>query len=270
MRTNNYQLLNTFVHLQDQQFLADQRIAGRVVSKTLKLLGGLVKEKTNLSLLELDAVAEDFIRKNGCEPTFLNYKGFPNSVCISVNRQLVHGIPTNYKLVDGDVVSFDLGATYRGAIADAAITTVYGNNAKPEHVKGIEVAEQCLSAAIAAVAIGKRIGVIGNAIFKTARSNGFDVIQSYGGHGISRLNEQDIIGIPHAAPFISNKASPEDGIRIQEHMTIAIEPLLVPLGTSTETHIGEDKWTVYTKDVSFHVEKTIYVHSDRVEIITET
>lgn len=263
---NTDPLKSDFIKLKDEQWLNNQRIAGKVAAGALSLLENLVKNKTTKSLIELDKIAEEYIIENRCTPTFLRYKGFPNSVCISVNNQLVHGIPTDYKLKEGDVVSFDLGATYNGSIGDTAITCVFGEPKSKEHIKGIEIANLCLSNAIAAISIGKRLGVIGNAIYKTARNNGFNVIEHYGGHGI--CSTKNNIGIPHASPFVSNKSKPDEGIRIVSGMTLAIEPLLIPFNYSTETKVGADGWTVYTKDVSFHTEHTIFINENGVEIIT--
>src|SRR5271170_2901658 len=119
-------LKSDFVKLKDQDWLERLRVAGKCVSSVMTLLETLVKEKTTLSLNELNAFAEDHILKQDCTPTFKGYHGFPAGVCISVNEQLVHGIPTDYKLKEGDLVSFDFGATFKGAIADSAITCIYG------------------------------------------------------------------------------------------------------------------------------------------------
>jgi methionyl aminopeptidase len=266
MKLNNNNMDCSFVQLQNDNFLQRQRIAGKVVADTLSLLENLVKDKTKLTLLELDIIAKEYIEKNDCVCTFAGYKGFPGNICVSLNRELVHGIGDKRTLNEGDVISFDLGATFDNAIADSALTCIYGQG-KPEHIKGIEITNLCLDSAIASISVGKRIGVIGNAIYKTARSNGFDVILSYGGHGISMTTED--IGIPHAQPFISNKSSPEEGCHIQQCMTIAIEPLLVPLGSSIKTKTAADNWTVLTDEIGFHSEHTLYIHKDNVEIITK-
>lgn len=251
--------------LHDDIFLKNQRFAGEVVAKSLDLLENFVKEKTKLSLVEMDKIIEDFILKNNCTPTFKNYKGFPNSCCMSVNKELVHSIPTDRVLQDGDLISFDLGATYNGAVADAAITLIYGNCKDNLHNKLIETTKLCLYNAIKSIKIEKRIGNIGYNIFHTARKNGFKVIENYGGHGISISSNNE--AIPHGAPFISNKSEIDDGIRIQANMSLAIEPLLV-IGNSTETKIMNDGWTVCTNNISAHFEDTLFIHNDHVEIIT--
>lgn len=261
IQNNIDKLQNSFITLHDSDWLEKQRIAGQCVAEVMFLLQQLVKEKTTLSLLEIDKLAEEEIIKRKCTPTFKGYKGFPNALCLSINKQLVHGIPTNIKLNDGDVVSFDFGATFEGAIADSAITVVFGEPHVKEHTKLIETTQNCLYNAIKAINVGKRIGVIGNAIYKTAKHAGFNVITKFGGHGIGWNN-------PHAYLFVPNKSLPEEGVVIQPGLTIAIEPLLVPGNCSTNTRIGDDGWTVYTDEIGYHHEHSIFVHSDRVEIIT--
>jgi methionyl aminopeptidase len=211
----------------------------------------------------LNNIAEEYIEKSGCTNTFKNYTGFPCGVCISHgDNALVHGIPSNAKLQNGDMVSFDLGATFQGAIADSALTTIYGDPKSQKHLDIIQTTKECLENAIKAIVVGKRLGVIGNAIYKTATSKGYNVVERYGGHSICE-------NVPHAEPFVPNRMLPSDGVRLQSNMTLAIEPLLV-LG-SPETFVSDDKWTVFTKgSLSCHVEHTIYIHEDSpVEIITK-
>jgi methionyl aminopeptidase len=252
------------IRLHDQMFLENQRVAGKVVAKTLALLEGLVKEKTTKTLLGLDQIAHDYIVSQNCVPTFLGYKSFPNSVCISVNKQLVHGIPTDYVLQEGDLVSFDLGATYHGAIADAAITCIYGQPREKRHQQLVDDCKEALNRAITSVAVGKRIGAIGHTIYRYGRDKGYGVITNFGGHGISI--DQEGNGIPHASPFIANRAEPTEGIRITAGMALAIEPQFT-LG-STDTITASDGWTVECSSLSAHEEHTIFVHDDCVEVIT--
>jgi methionyl aminopeptidase len=260
MRIINAESFNdSFVDLKNQDWLDKQRVAGKVVAGTLKILESLVIEKTTKSLLDLNYIAEENIFKSGCTPTFKNYKDFPAGVCISVNKELVHGIPKDYKLQDGDVVSFDLGATFEGAIADSAITCIFGSPKEERHVNLINTTNECLTKAIESISVGKRLGIIGHTIFKHAKLNGFNVISNYGGHGLT-WNK------PHANPFVSNKSLPEEGIRIQPGLSIAIEPMLV-IG-SINTHVLLDGWTVVTDDIGCHFEHTVFIHSDKVEIIT--
>ena len=255
---------NEFVILQDQKWLDKQRIAGKVVAKTLLLLEDHVKNKTKLSLIELNNLAEKFILDNGCEITFKGYQGFPAGVCISVNKQLVHGIPTNYILQEGDIVSFDLGATFEGAIADSAITCIFGKPKSERHVELLKATEMALMKGIESIKVGNKLGCIGNAIHKHIKNSGFGTIDKLGGHGIS--TSKDGKGIPHASPFVSNKSNSNDGIVIQQGLVIAIEPMAI-IG-NTHTFVGKDGWTVYTENINSHVEHSIFVHNDHVEIIT--
>ena len=250
---------NSFIDLKDQLWLDKQRQAGKIVAQTLCLLEKLVLEKTTKSLIELNSIAEDFIIKSGAVATFKGYKGFPSGVCISVNKELVHGIPKNYLLQDGDVVSFDLGATVDGAIADSALTCIYGDPKHESHIKLINTTEECLMRAIQSIEVGKRLGTIGNAIYKCAKKNGFGVITNYGGHGLSWNS-------PHVSPFVENKAELNSGVRIQPGLAIAIEPMLV-LG-STNNRVLSDGWTVVTDDIGAHFEHSVFVHENSVEIIT--
>lgn len=260
-----------FFTLKNEDWLQKQRVAGKIAANALKLLEHKVKQRTDLSLLELNSLAEEYIQDHKCIPTFKNYKGhgltpFPAGVCISVNKQLVHGIPTSYKLQEGDVVSFDLGATYEGAIADSALTCIYGEPKKQDHVKLIKATEEALMKGIQSIAIGKKIGAIGHAIYKSAKGNGFNVITQYGGHGIDISPTGE--GIPHAPPFVSNKDFVDAGFRMQPGLVLAIEPMLT--NGETQTFLSDDGWTVMCgAEMNSHFEHTIYIHENNVEIITE-
>jgi len=251
---------NSLIRLKDNNWLEKQRVAGKIAAKALLLLEQLVKDKTSKTLLELNEIAENYIFESGGTCTFKNYHGFPAGVCISVNKQLVHGIPTDYVLQEGDIVSFDLGVTIEGAIADTAITCIYGEPKLEKHVQLIKDTEEALMRGIKAVKVGDRLGVIGQAIYKYSHSKNYGVINNYGGHGLDWHT-------PHASPFVANKSTENEGIRIQPGLTIAIEPMLV-LG-STATTTADDGWTVMTPDLSVHVEHSIFVHEDHVEIITD-
>src|SRR5574339_213315 len=250
MRLSTQQSFSTdgFVKLKDQNWLDKQRVAGKIAAKTLVALQKQVEEKTTKSLLELNEFAEQMIADAGGIPTFKGYKGFPAGVCISVNKQLVHGIPTDYKLQEGDVISFDLGVTISGAIADTAITCIYGQPKSENHVSLIKATEESLMKGIEAIAVGKKLGSIGNAIYRSARGHGFSVITKYGGHGLDW-------NYPHAAPFVENKSDPEQGFRIQPGLAIAIEPMLVT--GSTDTRVLDDGWTVVTNEIGAHFEHSV-------------
>jgi methionyl aminopeptidase len=263
MRTNIPKELfteNSLVRLKDKDWLDKQRVAGRIAAEALLLLEAAVKGRTFHSLQALNEVAEHHIIKNGGSPTFKGYKGFPAGVCISVNKELVHGIPKDYVMNDGDIVSFDLGVTYQGAIADTAITCIFGQPKSERHVKLVQDTEAALMRGIDAIKVGNRLGVIGHAIYKYAHGLGYGVINNYGGHGLDW-------NIPHASPFVENKSDVNKGIRIQPGLAIAIEPMLT-LGSISTTTL-EDGWTVATPDLSAHFEHSIFVHEDHVEIITD-
>lgn len=253
---NNHGLIK----LKNQDWLDKQRVAGKIAAKTLLLLEGMVKQKVQHSLLTYNQIAEEYIINAGGTPTFKGYKGFPAGVCMSVNKQLVHGIPTDYVLVDGDIISFDLGVTVEGAIADTAITCIYGEPKMDIHARLVQACQDALMAGIGAVKVGNQLGCIGAAISENARRNKFTLINNYGGHGLDW-------NVPHAAPFVANKANVNEGIRIQPGLAIAIEPMLV-IG-SEKTRTLDDGWTVVTEDVGAHWEHSIFVHEDHVEIITD-
>jgi len=258
--TSNAFSNNTLVKLKNQDWLDKQRIAGKIAARALNTLQRAVEGKTFHSTNTLSQVAEKLILEAGGTPTFKGYKGFPAAVCISVNKQLVHGIPDDTVLDEGDVISFDLGVTYEGAIADTAITCIFGTPKSDKHVELVKATEQSLLKGIEAIAVGKRLGCIGNAIYKYARASGFGCITNYGGHGLDW-------DTPHAPPFVSNRAELDEGIRIQPGLAIAIEPMLVIGGTTTR--VLNDGWTVVTDDIGAHFEHSIFVHEDHVEIITD-
>jgi methionyl aminopeptidase len=259
-QNNTVNLHSQFINLHGCDWLEKQRIAAKCHVDVMQLLKQLVADKTNLSLLELDKIVENEILKQNCTPTFRQYRGFPSSCCMSVNKQLVHGIATNYKLQDGDVITFDFGATFEGAIVDSADTMIYGDPKSKEHVRLINTTRECLYNAIKSIVPGKRIGIIGNTIYKTAQNAGFGVITKFGGHGI---NWNKV----HSSPFIANKSIQDEGVIIQSGMSIAIEPLC-SIG-STDTKTDADGWTIWCDgEMSAHFEHSIFVHSDRVEIMT--
>lgn len=250
---------NSLVRLKDDEWLEKQRIAGKIAARTLLMLQRHVAGRTFHSTNVLSQVAEEFIHAAGGTPTFKGYKGFPAAVCISVNKELVHGIPNDTVLDDGDVISFDLGVTYEGAIADTAITCIFGTPKSEKHVQLVQATEEALMKGIEAIKVGNNVGCIGNAIGKYAKGKGFGIITNYGGHGLDW-------DTPHAAPFIANRADASEGIRIQPGLAIAIEPMLT-LG-STSTRVLDDGWTVVSDDLGAHFEHSVFVHEDRVEIIT--
>lgn len=248
------------VTLKDDNWLARQRVAGSCVGEVLKHLNGMIVNQTpNISLRDMEREAEKIITDRGCTPTFKGFKGFPGAICLSVNKDMVHGIPTDYVLQPGDVVKFDLGATFEGAIADAASTAIYGKPLQQRHVDLIDATRKALMNGIKAATVGKRIGAIGYAIHKSVNSTGFGLVTNYGGHGIDENS-------PHAAPFVPNRAQPTEGVRIHKGMTLAIEPMLID--GHTNTRVQKDGWTVTAEAICAHMEHTIFINDDGPEILT--
>jgi methionyl aminopeptidase len=261
-RLNNQVQHMMFVKCQPEEDWDNYRFSGRITAACLTMLESLVASKTSLSLLELDGLAETFFRDNGVDPVFKGYHGFPASVCMSVNEQLVHGIPTDRKLQEGDIITFDTGCNYKGTITDSALTCIFGKPKSNEDVDLVQSTKDCLNEAIKSVRVGLNVGSIGNTIYHTARKKGYRVIERYTGHGISR----DAV---HSDPPVLNKAEIEDGIRIQHGMVLAIEPLLIPAENTTVTVVDEDNWTVISSGISSHEEHSILIKNNGIEVLTK-
>ncbi len=201
-----------------------------------------------VTMKELDEVAAEVIRQHGCRPSFLGYHGYPASICASPNSAIVHGIPGDYALREGDIVSIDAGAIYEGWHGDAAFTMAIGE-VPAEVAKLLEVTEQALWSGIAAAQAGNRLGDVGHAIEATAKPHGYGVVREYIGHGIGRNM--------HEAPNVPNYGRKGKGLKLKTGMAIAIEPMF-NLGTA-ETAVLDDSWTVVTADgsLSAHFEHTV-------------
>ncbi len=261
---------NQLVILKDEHWLSRQKHAGRCVAACLKNCGDAIKSGVpNLNVLDLVKICERQFDVWECVPTFYNYKGgsaipFPSKICVSINSEIVHGITKDRLLEPGDSVKIDLGATHQhGEIADAARTFIYGEPKSQEHVRLIHTCWEALRAGVKVVEEGKQIGVIGNAIFNYIKNSGFGLITQYGGHSINLFQ-------PHADPYIANKAQPNEGVRIQNGLTLAIEPQLL-LGQDTSTKVLNDGWTVVSKSghLAAHFEDTIILFNGKVHNITE-
>jgi len=236
---------------------ARMRRAGAVVAR----IHDAVREaaKPGVSLLELDAIAADVIAEGGCTPNFLHYHGFPGNSCLSVDNQIVHGIPTKRELKEGELLSLDAGAIYDGWHADAAITFGIGE-ISPEATRLIEVTERAMWAGIRTSRPGARLGDIGHAVSQVAEPYGYGVVREYTGHGIGLQMHED--------PQVLNYGSPGKGMRLKAGMAICIEPMF-NLGTH-ETRVLNDDWTVVTADgaISAHFEHTIAITPDGPEVLT--
>lgn len=265
---NNFST-NTFVKLKNEAWFQKQKQAGACVATILKLCKELVDQHLpNTTLESFQFILDTVMIGYECTPTFHNYKGFPRKLCISINEELVHGVYDPFRILkDGDVIKFDLGATFEEAIADAAITCIYGEPRAQEHVRLIKATQDALYAGINAIAVGRHLGVIGNAIYKSVKDTGFGLINNYGGHGIDGI--VDGKNVPHAPPFVANKSEPNEGIRIQPGLAIAIEPMCI-IGRDVTTTVSKlDNWTVSTPGISSHFEHSIFIKEDKIHIMTE-
>ena len=233
------------------------RRAGAIAAAARSLAGNMAVP--GVTTLEIDKAVNDFIRKNGAVPTFLNYNGYPASVCISVNDEVIHGIPGKRVLRDGDIVSIDVGATYEGYVGDCAATYVAGT-ASDEAKKLIQVTRQSFFEAMKFARVGYRISDISHAVQQYAEENGFSVVREYVGHGVGARMHED--------PEVPNFGRPGHGPRLAAGMTIAVEPMINEGGAAVK--VLPDGWTVKTADgsLSAHYENTILITSGDPEILT--
>ena len=233
------------------------REAGKILRDTLNMLKEHVK--VGVTTKELDKLAHDYIISRGAKPSFLGYGGFPGSICASVNEQVVHGIPSNRKLVSGDIIGIDCGVIYKGWQSDAARTFAVGEISE-KHKKLIQVTEQSFFEAMKVIREGARLGDIGAAVQNLAESNGFSVVRDLVGHGIG----QDM----HEDPQVPNYGKAGKGLRLKRNMTLAIEPT-INVGTY-EVSALDDGWTVVTDDdgYSAHYENTVLITEDGYEILS--
>lgn len=253
------------IRLHSEEWLPKLRIAGKAVRKCLDWSSEAIINQTVKNGLEIANKCSEILNDFDCTPTFHHYHSFPGLLCISVGRELVHGIPNSKPFQPGDVIKVDIGATHQGAIADAATTSIYGGKAlDPKHDDLIAACKLALDNAIKAVKVGKQLGCIGNAIHKTVQRTRFGLITKYGGHGI--YHDANGKEEPHSQPFVANRSNSNENVRLVPGMTLAIEPLLC-IGTN-ETTVAKDQWTVNCSDIACHFEHTIFLHKDRIEIIT--
>lgn len=232
--------------------------AGHVVALVHQEMKKIIKP--GITTKYLDAIAYQIIKDNKCEPTFLGYSGFPASICSSVNEQIVHGIPSDKVILkEGDIISVDVGATYRGLVGDSAWTYSVGE-ITDDCKKLLKVTEESLFAAVAKMKDGAPLEDVSGAIEDTAIKNHLGIVRQYGGHGVGRNM--------HEEPFVFNYRT-QNKIILKQGMTIAIEPML-NLGID-DVYVLEDRWTVVTKDhkPSAHFEHTILVTDSEPEILTK-
>jgi methionyl aminopeptidase len=233
------------------------REAGRHVAEVLQILADALRP--GIIELELDEIVRREYKKRNIIPTFLGYYDYPATVCVSINDEIVHGIPGKREIQEGDIVSLDLGCTYKGFVADSARTEGVGNIG-PEKQKLIDVCKEAVWRGIGAARGGNRIGDIGYAIQTYVEAEGFSVVKEYVGHGVGRQM--------HEEPQIPNYGRPGTGLPLRPGMVIAIEPM-VNVGTWL-TKKDPDNWTVRTKDgsLSAHFEHTLAITDGEAQVLT--
>ncbi len=234
------------------------RRAGRIVADTIVRLVEAVRP--GMTTEDLDEIAEGLIRGEGAIPSFKGYRGFPSSICTSVNEEIVHGIPGKRVLREGDLLSLDVGAIWEGYHGDSAVSLFVGEPPSSEAEKLVRVTEESLEAGIAQLRPGKRLSDVGNAIQQVAEGAGFSVVREYVGHGIGQSLHED--------PQIPNYGEPGRGPALQVGMVLAIEPM-VNLG-GWETRVLSDDWTVVTADgsLSAHFEHTVALTEEGPQVLT--
>ena len=236
------------------------RRAGKIAAAARQVAGKMIT--VGATTQSIDKKVRDFILSQGAVPTFLGYNGFPANICVSVNEQVIHGIPSSRKLVQGDVVSIDIGATKDGFIGDCAATFIAGNGSL-ESEKLIEITRECFYEGLKFARVGYRVSDISGAIQRHAEGNGYSVVKEYVGHGVgAKMHEP-----PEVPNYIENPRRRADP-RLLPGMTLAVEPMVNAGGAGIR--ILSDGWTVVTSDGrnSAHYENTILITEGEPEILT--
>ncbi|MEJ7797890.1 MAG: type I methionyl aminopeptidase [Solirubrobacteraceae bacterium] len=231
--------------------------AGTILVRTLQLVED--KIRPGVSTAELDAAAERYIRSRGATPAFKGYRGFPGSLCISPNSMVVHGIPGSYKLRKGDILSVDCGVVLDGWVADAARTFAVGSISVVAR-KLLDTTEASLFAAAEQCRVGKRLGDVSHAVQQVVEADGLSVVRSLVGHGIGRDMHED--------PQIPNYGPPGKGVRLEQGMVLAVEPMVT--AGRHDVRLADDHWAIYSQDGSLaaHFEFTIAVTRDGPRVLT--
>ncbi len=245
------------IYLKTDEEIELMRESNLMVAKTLGEIAKVIKP--GISTLELDKIAETFIRDNGGTPAFLNYQGFPNSLCTSVNEQVVHGIPNNKPLKEGDVVSVDCGVLKNGFYGDSAYTFMVGE-VNPEVKALLEATKESLYKGIEQAVENNRLGDVGHAIQAYTEEKGYSVVREMVGHGIGKNL--------HEAPEVPNYGRKGNGTKLKSGMVIAIEPM-INLGKRQIVQ-ESDGWTITTidKKVSAHYEHTVAIRKGEADILS--
>lgn len=245
------------IELKSPSELDTMRQAGRIVAGLLDHLAGLLR--AGLKTKTLDEAAMAYLAREGAKPAFLGYRGFPACICVSVNEEVVHGIPGERKLRDGDLVSLDAGAILDGLYADAAMTAGIGAVA-PRARRLAETTQRALEAGIAQAVTGNRLSDISHAVQRVAEGEGFGVVREFVGHGIGRALHED--------PPVPNFGPPHTGPRLRAGMVLAIEPMVTLGGPAVR--VLEDGWTAVTVDrlPAAHFEHTVAITERGPEVLT--
>ncbi len=245
------------ITIKSKREIAYMRDAGRVVAGTFTELFKLIKP--GVTTAELACAAEEYIISHGAKPAFKGLYGFPACICVSINEEVVHGIPGLRKLKDGDIISIDIGTEINGYYGDGAHSFPVGNVTE-KALRLLKITEESLYEGIRKAREGNRLSDISNAIQTHVEKNGYSVVRDYVGHGIGKSM--------HEEPQVPNFGQPNRGIRLKSGMTLAIEPM-VNIGTH-EVYTLADNWTVITKDaeLSAHFEHTVAITEGEPEILT--
>ena len=249
--------ISAMIIIKSSREIEQLKRSNAIVAEVFEKLKGMIHP--GVTTKELDEVAEEYILLKGARPAFKGYRGFPATLCISINEEVVHGIPSQRRLEEGDIVSLDVGVNFVGYFGDAAITLPVGE-IDPEAKRLLDVTEKALTIGIEKAKIGNRLFDISYAIQRWVESHGFSVVRDFVGHGIGR----DL----HEEPQVPNFGAPHQGPRLEKGMVFALEPM-VNEGTH-EVKVLSDGWTVVTADGkrSAHFEHTIAITDDGAEILS--
>lgn len=248
------------IYLKSAEHIELMRVAGRITAEALIKAGEAVAP--GVSTKHIDDVVRDYIEKCGAKPTFLGYGGFPGSACVSVNDEIIHGIPSKDKILEeGDIVKVDVGAFYRGFNGDSARTFPVGKISE-EAQRLIDITRECFEKGAEQVTLGNRLGDVGAAVQEHAESHGYSVVRDFVGHGVGEKLHED--------PEVPNYGKRGRGQRLSVGMTIAIEPM-INIGGYEIDDSDENGWTVRTADgsLSAHYENTVALTENGMEILTK-
>lgn len=251
-----------FTKIKTAEEIQNMRASGKILAQTLDYLRGEIK--VGMTTKQLAKLANEKLDELGGKPAFLGYAGvktpFPDVICISVNDEVVHGIPSDYEIQDGDVIGLDFGVEYKGMITDAAISVIAGdsNGEKRKLLKGTE---EALNAGISVLKDGVKTGDIGSAVEKVMTQYGFGIVRDLVGHGVGHH--------VHEQPDVPNYGAKGSGVKLSAGMTICIEPMSTLGGDGV--YMDKDAWTIKTRDgsLSAHFEHTILITQDSAEILTQ-